>query len=162
MASPSFQIVTRGMPARPDEWFRALNATPTELPQLSDDDKRSARIRHMTDEQYARHLMLRASARKREAEEAEKLGNAIVEILQRLGGEFQLTGIGKRGLEPGWHAFIEFRPRGTTEKFFDVPLPTEDFSDERNVGLLNTTDMDQIRGYLVSKLGIEGAGAVAS
>jgi hypothetical protein len=162
MASPNFQIVTRGMPARPDEWFRVLNAAQSELPQLSDDDKHSARIRHMTDEQYARHLMLRASARKREAQEAEMLGNAIVEILQRLGGEFQLTGIGKRGLEPGWHAFIEFRPHGTAEKFFDVPLPTEDFSDEQNVELLNAADIDQIRGYLVTKLGIEGAGAVAS
>lgn len=150
------------MPAKPDEWLRARNAAQSELPQLSEDDRRSARIRHMTDEQYARHLMLRASARKREAEEAEKLGNAIVEILERLGGEFHLTGIGKRGFEPGWHAFIEFRPHGTAEKFFDVPLPTEDFSDEQNVALLNAADVDQIRGYLVSKLGIEGAGAVAS
>jgi len=162
MPSSSFQIVTRGMPARPDEWFQVLNANQSELPELSEDDKRSARIRHMTDEQYARHLMLRASARRREAEEAEQLGNAIVEILQQLGGEFQLVGIGKRGLEPGWHAMIEFRPHGTVERFFDIALPTEDFSDKQNVELLNAADSDQIREFLVSRLGIEPPQAVAS
>ena len=161
MSSSSFQIVTRGMPARPDEWFQALNASRSELPKLSEDDKRSARIRQMTDEQYARHLMLRAAARKRETEEGERLGNAIVQILQQLGGEFHLKGIGKRGFEPGWRALIEFRPHGTVEKIFDIVLPTEDFSEDRNVELLNTSDIDQIRGYLISKLGIEGSGAVA-
>ena len=106
--------------------------------------------------------MLRASARKREEEEAERLGNAIVQVLQQLGGNYQLKGIGKRGLEPGWHALIEFSPRGTAEKFFDITLPTEDFSDERNIEVLNASDIDQIRGFLLAKLGIEGSGAVAS
>jgi hypothetical protein len=162
MSSTSFQIVTRGMPARPDEWFEALNASRSELPELSESDKRSARIRQMTDEQYARHLVLRASARRREAEEAERLGNVIVEILQQLGGLFRLTGIGKRGLEPGWHAMIEFRPQGTVERFFDIALPTEDFSGDQNVELLNAADSDQIREYLISKLGIDPPEAVAS
>jgi hypothetical protein len=162
MPSPGFQIVTRGIPAQAEEWFRAQNANLADLPQLSDEDRRRAKARRMTDEQYARHLVLRASARERETEEAERLGNAIVEILQQFGTDFHLKGIERRGLEPGWHVLIEFHPRGATHKFFDIALLTEDYSGDRQAEVLNLSDIDQIRGFLVARLGINELGAVAS
>lgn len=158
----AFQIITRGMPSRPDEWFRALDTANAELPKLTEDDKKRARLRRMTDEQYARHLMLRANTRQREMEEAERLGKTIVEILRGLGSEFQLKGIGKRGVEPGWWARIESSPRGSVEKIFDVQFPTEDFSDEQNSEILNIDDTEQIRNYLISRLGLEKSRTVAS
>lgn len=146
-----FQIVTRGMPSRPDEWFRSLNAPASDLPVLTEEDKRRARIRHLTDEQYARHLVLRASTRKREEQEAEELGNTIVEVLLELGGEFQLIGLWKRGLEPGWRARIQFHPEASG-KLFDVPLPTEDFSFEGAKQVLNVSDREEIRARLLAEL----------
>jgi hypothetical protein len=158
---PDFKIVTRGMPSRPDEWFQAQNAPKTELPELSKEDKQSARNSLRTDEQFARHLLLRASTRKREEMEAVELGTTISEILQGFGGDFQLLGIGKRGLDPGWFAQIQFRPEARG-RLFNVSLPTENFSDEQDVEVLNAADYEQIREHLISELGLEKSRMVAS
>ncbi len=158
-----FQIVTRGMPSRPDEWFHALNTPVSELPSLTDEDKRSARVRQMTDEQYARHLLLVAVTRKREEKEAEELGRTIAELLLELGGNFNLRAIGKRALEPGWYALIEpgpDRPAIGTPRY--VPFPTEDFSDGQNGEVLNIGDVARIRDRLISELDIETPLKVAS
>jgi len=159
----NFQIITRGMPSRPEEWFQVLNADQSKLPRLTEEDKRSARIRRMTDEQYARHLLLVSTTRKREADEAEALGKTIAGILQELGHGLQLKEIGKRGLEPGWRALIEFRPNGSGKKPpFYLSLPTEDFSDGQNGEVLDVGDVNQIRNFLMSQLGIENPRTVAS
>jgi len=158
---PDFKISTRGMPSRPDEWFQALNAPSAELPELTEDDKYSARISHRTEEQFARHLVLREFTRKREEKEAVGLGTTIAEILQGLGGDFQLQHIGKRGLDPGWFAQIQFRPEARG-RVLNVSLPTEDFSDEQNGEVLNVGDYEQIRDYLISELGLEKSRMVAS
>jgi len=149
---PAFDILTRGMPYRAEEWLLAQDTPESDLPRLTDEDRRRARIRHMTDEQYARHLVLRASTRKREEQEAEELGGTIVEILKELGGEFQLIGLWKRGLEPGWRAQIQFRPEDRG-RVYDVPLPTEDFSGGPIHRILNISDPEEIRACLLAKLG---------
>jgi len=151
---PDFQILTRGMPSRADEWFRALNVPDSELPALTEDDMRSARVRLMTDEQYARHLVLRAFTREREEQEGEVLGNTIAEILQELGGEFQLKSIGRRGLESGWCAQILYCPHGSVERIRSVSLPTEYFPDQPGRQVLNIFNPDEIRVYLLAELGL--------
>ena len=104
---PDFQITRRGMPARAEEWLSAESAPESELPQLTEEDKRRARLRQMTDEQYARHLVLRAYAKRRELAEAERIGEMIEKLFGELGGRFKLTAIAKRGFEPGWRALIK-------------------------------------------------------
>jgi hypothetical protein len=148
---PDFKVMTRGMPSRADEWLQTLNTPDAELPHLTEEDKHSARLRRMTDEQYARHLALRAYTRKREEREAEELGNAIIGILQEMGGEFRLLGLWKRGLEPGWRAQIQFRPEARG-RVFDVPLLTEDFSDEPGKEVLDASNHEDIRSHLLAAL----------
>jgi hypothetical protein len=149
----SFQILTRGMPARPDEWLHAQEVPEPELPQLTDDDRRRARIRHMSDEQYARHLLLRQTARQRELEEASQIGEVIERLFDEWKAGFRLKGIVKRGFEPGWRALIEGHSPASGWKFYDLQLPTESFSDERHQEILNPANPEEIREYLISKLG---------
>jgi hypothetical protein len=159
---PDFQITTRGMPARAEEWLLAEGAPESELPQLTDEDRRRARLRNMTDEQYARHLVLRAYAKRRELAEAERIGEIIESLFGELGGRFKLTAIVKRGFEPGWRALIESQSPGTGWKFFDVPLPTEDFSDEPGKQVLNISNPEEIRAYLLAELDVGEGQRVAS
>ena len=158
----SFQITTRGLPARAEEWLLASGTPENELPQLNDEDKRRARIRHMTDEQYARHLILRAAAKRRELDEAERIGGIIESLFVELGGRFKLNGIVKRGLEPGWRALIESSSPGKGWKFFDIPLPTEDFSDKPAKQVLNVANSEEVRAYLLAELNIDEGQKVAS
>jgi hypothetical protein len=157
-----FQITTRGMPARAEEWLLAEGAPESELPQLTEEDRRRARIRLMTDEQYARHLLLKDSARRREAGEAEKIGWIIQKLFGELEGKFKLNAVVKRGFEPGWHALIESHSAGAGAKFFDVPLPTEDFSDEPGKRVLNVSNPEEIRAYLLTKLELDEGQRAAS
>ena len=147
-----FQITTRGMPARAEEWLLAQDTPKSELPQLTEEDRRRARIRPMTDEQYARRLLLRAFAKRRESQEAEQIGGIIENLFGEIGGRFKLTAIVKRGFEPGWRALIESRSSGSGWEFFDIPLPTEDFSGEPGRQILNISNPEEIRAYLLTKL----------
>jgi hypothetical protein len=159
---PDFQITTRGMPARAEEWFRAEDAPESELPQLTEEDRRRARLRHMTDEQYARHLVLKAYAKRRELDEAERIGGIIQDLFGELGGKFKLNGVVKRGFEPGWRVLIESHSPGTGWKFFDVSLPTEDFSDEPGKRVLNISNPEEIRAYLLAELDLGESQRIAS
>lgn len=158
----AFQILTRGLPARVDEWFAAMATPSTQLPQLSDEDRRRARIRNMSDEQYARHLVLRRSARERESEEAQRIGDTIEKLFEEWKAGYRLKGIVKRGFEPGWRALIESHSHVSGGKFFDIPLPTEDFSGERNDTVIDAANPEEIREYLISKLGRDEFRTVAS
>ncbi len=149
----AFQILTRGLPARAEEWLLAQETPIANLPVLSEEDQQRARIRHLSDEQYARHLLLRQSARKRESEEGERIGKVILDLFEEWKAGFHLKGIVKRGFEPGWCALIELQAPGSGSKFFEIPLPTEDFSDERDRQVLNVANPEEIREYLRSKLG---------
>lgn len=157
----AFQILTRGLPARAEEWLAAVATPSAELPSLSDEDRRRARLRNLSDEQFARHLLLRQSARQRETEEAKMIGTAIEDIFEEWKAGFRLKGIVKRGFEPGWRALIEFHSPMSGWRFYDIPLPTEDFSNDKQQ-VLNAMNRDEIREYLISKLGRDEFRTVAS
>jgi hypothetical protein len=149
---PDFQITTRGMPARAAEWLLAQGTPEYELPQLTEEDKRRARLRPMTNEQYARRLLLRSLAKRRESQEAWQIGGIIENLFGELGGRFKLIAIVKRGFEPGWRALIESHSSGSGTKFFDISLPTEDFSGEPGKPILDISDPEEIRDYLLTEL----------
>lgn len=159
---PDFQILTRGMPSRAEEWLLAESAPKSELPQLTEEDRRRARLRHMSDEQYARHLVLRAYSKRRELDEAERIGGIIQDLFGEFGGKFKLNGVVKRGLEPGWRVLIESHSPGTGWKFFDLFLPTEDFFDEPGKRVLNISNPEEIRAYLLAELDFNEAQRIAS
>jgi len=151
---PDFKILTRGMPARTDEWLLAMNTPLAELPKLTEEEKRSAARSFRTDEQYARHLLLRSSAKKRESEEAEQIGAIIESFFAEIGDEFQLNGVVKRGFEPGWRAQIQSKSGAAGWKFYEVQIPTEDFSGEPGKQALKIAEPEQIRDLLIAELGI--------
>lgn len=158
----SFQVFTRGMPARAEEWLKALNVPVSDLPRLTDDERRRAGIRRLSEEQYARHILLRASARDREDQEGKLLGDIIVDLLKELSGDFSLKSVVKRGLEPGWHALIEYRVGSAVDRLIDLVIPTEDFSDQPGSRVISVGDVDEVRDYVRSVLRGQNIGAVAS
>lgn len=149
---PDFQIVTRGLPARAEEWLLAQRIPECDLPPLAELDKQRARIRHITDEQYSRRLFMRDRARKRETEEAKLLGGIVQDLFVELGGSFTLKGVVKRGFEPGWRVLIEFHAPNAGWKFFDISIPTEDFSGEPGKQVLNVSNHEEIRAFLLAEL----------
>jgi hypothetical protein len=157
-----FQIVTRGMPALAEEWILASRAPESQLPQLTEVDRSRARGRYMSEEQYARHLLLRSYASGRETEEAKQIGEIVISLFGDLNGGFELKGVVKRGAEAGWHILIESRSAKSGSKVFDILLPTEDFSGEGGKDLLDVHSPEEIRGYLVSALNVEQVRKVAS
>jgi hypothetical protein len=157
------QIVTRGIPASADEWFRAFNIPEDELPGLTDEDKRRARLRHLNDEQYRRHLALRKFAKERELAEAKSLGRETTNLLAELGIEYRLKGVVKRGLESGWHLLIESKGGRVAARVWDVHfgpeiLGADNVGDERQ----NLLTADVLRSPLFQALGREDALRAAS
>ena len=150
------------MPARAEEWLQVSTIPASDLPQLTEEDGRRARIRHMTDEQYGRRLLLRARARQRETEEAERIGGMIQALFAELGGNLKLNAIVKRGFEPGWRALIQSHLSGKGWKFFDISLPTEDFSGEPGKQVLDISNPEEIRAFLLAELDLGDGQRVAS
>jgi hypothetical protein len=116
----------------------------------------------MSDEQYARHLVLRRSARKRESEEARQIGEIIEKLFDEWRAGYRLKGITKRGFEPGWRALIEYHSPVSGWRFFDIPIPTEDFSGEGGESVIDATNPEELRRYLGVKLGRDEIRTVAS
>jgi hypothetical protein len=157
------QIVTRGIPASADEWFRALHAPEDELPGLTDEDKVRARLRHLNDEQYRRHLALRKYAKDREFAEAESLGREITNLLAELGSEYRLKAVVKRGLESGWHMLIESRGGRTGARVWDIHFGPEILGAD-NIGTerQHFLTSEVLRSHLFHALGREDALRAAS
>jgi hypothetical protein len=157
------QIVTRGIPASADEWFRAFHIAEDELPGLTDEDKRRAKLRHLNDEQYRRHLALRKFAKDREFVEAEFLGRETVNLLAELGPEYQLKSVAKRGLEAGWHMLIESRGGRAGTRVWDIHFGPEILgADNAGADRKNLITAELLRPHLFHSLGREDALRAAS
>ncbi len=155
------QIVTRGLPASADDWFRAVHIPEDELPGLTEDDKRRAKLWHLNDEQYRRHLALRQFAKDRELAEAETIGRETASLLAELGDQYLLRAVWKRGLEPGWYVRIE--SKGGRARVWDIHFGP-DIIGADNVGAERQSLLTAqvLRPHLFEKLGREDALQAAS
>ena len=145
-----FQIVTAGIPATADEWFRAQSLPESQLPPLEEADRPRARLNWMSELQYRRRLALRQIAADRERADAQHLGRRIQELLPLYGGGC-LESLVRRGQAYEWEANVRLDRNGrTTFKTFTVTrdgltMDEADFAAALRQILVDETPMRDVR-----------------
>ncbi len=120
----SFKVITMGRPASTAEWVRAENAPESDLPPLTETQRRNAAAFHQSEHDYSRNLLLRRYAREREERAGRLLGERIAAVLKDLGPEYKLHTVARRGADSGWHTLIE-HPLGVRDLQFGSDVESE-------------------------------------
>ena len=107
MAASHFSVFVSGVTGSVEDWRKAKNAPMEELPELNDEQKEVARKMEMSEEEYARGVLVAQYGEQRQKERGEKLGKKVEEILGRLGGTYRLEALVREGVKGRWVARIE-------------------------------------------------------
>jgi hypothetical protein len=142
----SFQILIPGHSVSVDEWRRASTASTSELPTLSEDQKEVARKFGVTEEEYARNVLAASYGRQRMRQRAQRLGEAVQEVLEQLGGTYRVTAVRRDMDRLGWIVRIE-----TQRKDVDVFVSQELTDDLLDSG--SNEERERLRLRVVSSLG---------
>jgi len=89
------------------EWRRAQHAPPSELPELTAEQKEVARKFGITEEEYARNVLAGQYGRQRVRQRAQALGEAVQEVLNHLGRMYRVIAVSRDMDHPGWVVRIE-------------------------------------------------------
>ena len=93
MKSPQFEVVVQGSRISPEDLMRAMRASVSELPKLTEEQKKNARRFGETPQEYARRELAELYAKERMRGRAEQIGQAAAQILQERGHDYQLRGV---------------------------------------------------------------------
>jgi hypothetical protein len=146
----SFQVVTVGMPATAEEWFRALHAPETEIPPLTEAEHERATRFGVNPDQYARGRMAHRLAEEREKCMGEQFGRLVEQLLKGLGPEYRLTSVARKGWEPKWRLSIY----KSQDKVWDLGYSTSDIEAILSVPVQETR-IEALRRRLLTELGRE-------
>jgi hypothetical protein len=106
MATPHFNVFVSGSTSSAEDWQRAMNAPKSELPKLNEEQKDVARKMGMSEEEYARGVLVSQYGEQRQRERGEKLGSKIEAILSGLGEPYRLEAVIREGVKGRWVARI--------------------------------------------------------
>jgi hypothetical protein len=146
MEQSRFQIEIPGHSVSVGEWRRASVAPISELPVLTDDQKEVARKFGVTEEEYARNVLAGSYGRQRMHERAQRLGEAVEQVLEQLGGAYRVTAVRRDMDRLGWIVRIETQPRDV-DVFVSQEL-TDDLLDSGS-----NEQRERLRLRVVSSLG---------
>lgn len=136
----SFKVFISGASNSAEEWKEALEAPPTALPTLDEEQKEAARRFQVSEEEYARGVLAGKLGERRHAQRAEVLGRAVEAILEGLGQEYQLDAILRQGTEFRWVFRIE-----TPQGLRNVAVPLNLADDVIDSGLVDTLEQLKVR-----------------
>ncbi len=142
----NFDVFVSGLSSSVEEWRRALNAPPSELPELNAEQKEIVRKFGITEEEYARGLLAGLYGQERMQKRGRQLGRAVEAILGDLGVGYQLKAVIAEMTKGRWVARIQ-----TPEKIVNVAIAREladDIVDSNTV-----QDQEKLRVLLLSSLG---------
>jgi len=146
MATPHFEIFISGSTGSVEDWQNAMNAPKSELPKLSNEQKEVARRMEMSEEEYARGVLVGRYGENRQKQRGEKLGQRIEEILEGLGKPYQLEALLREGVKFRWVARIRTSgPPKNVAIGFDL---ADDIIDSGTV-----QDMERLRVLMLQALG---------
>ncbi|HTG58085.1 MAG TPA: hypothetical protein VMG63_01555 [Terriglobia bacterium] len=135
-----FQIVVPSHSVSVEEWRRALAAPISELPVLSEEQKEVAQKFGVTEEQYARNVLAGSYGQRRMHQRAQRLGEEVQEVLDRLGGGQRVIAV-KRDLDRlGWVVRVE-----TQQRDIDVIVSQELADDLLDSGSLEQRERLRLR-----------------
>jgi hypothetical protein len=144
-----FNVVVLDATGSPEEWRRALRASPSDLPVLDAAQREDARRRGVSEQDYARGVFLEKLAEERWQERGRSLGEIIREVLKPLEPEYRLAAIIAEVRRKRWTLRFEQRGRALS----DVHLDGELVDDLLNYNAVE--DAERLRVKVLTGLGRE-------
>jgi hypothetical protein len=146
METPNFDVVISGGTVSLDHRQRAINAAKEELPDLNEEEKEIARKRGISEEEYARRVLLAHYGEDLQRERGKVFGERIQKILEGLGSEYKLDAVIRQGTQLRWLARIE-----VGGKVFAVAIPMELADDIIDAG--SDRDISRLRNLVFFGVG---------
>lgn len=140
-----FEVLISGWTGALEDWRRSLQAPPSELPELTAEEKEFARRWGIGEEAYARSRLSLEYGRRRRERRAIQLGRAVEEILGDMGAAYQLKAVIAEMMKARWVLRIQ-----TPQKVVNVAVDREladDIVDSNTI-----QDQDRLRELVVSSL----------
>jgi len=132
---PHFGVFVSGSTSSVEDWQRAKNAPKADLPRLNEEQKEIARKMGMSEDEYARGVLVLQYGENRQRERGKVLGERIEEVLEDLGAPYKLDALMREGVKFRWLARIE-TPRGLRNVAIGMEL-ADDVVDSAAVQDLN-------------------------
>jgi hypothetical protein len=146
MASSHFEVFISGVTGSVEDWQKAMSAPKAELPALNQEQKEVARKMGMSEEEYARGVLVGQYGEARQRKRGEKLGRHIEEILSGLGDPYRLEALIREGVKLRWVARIN-----TPQAPKNVAIPSDLASDI--IDSATVQDMERLRVLILEALG---------
>ena len=150
MGAPQFQVVVQGSRISPEDLVRAMNASESELPKLTQEQKKIARGFKMSQEEYAREELARLYGHERMLERGRRLGETASQILEVLAPDYRLAAVTSQMTKVRWVLTVR-TPAGDANVF--VPLELADDV----VDWAPREKVEELRSRLFYGLGLEEA-----
>jgi len=145
MATEGFKIFVSDFSSSTEEWRRALAADDSELPELTEDQKKWAKRFGVTEKEYARGVLVGNYGQERTKGKGRALGELVEEILQVLDG-YRLVAVLWQGSRLRWLLRIQ-----GPEKTFGVPVSFEAADDVLNSGILE--EFEKLKASVLAGVG---------
>lgn len=145
MGTPSFDVVISGGTVSLEGRQMALSASETELPKLSEEQKEIARKKGISEEEYARRVLLVQYGEDLQRQRGKVLGEQIQKIVSELGCEYKLVAVIRQGAQLRWLARIE------SGKVFAVAIPMDLADDIVDTGA--DQDISRLRNLVLFGVG---------
>jgi hypothetical protein len=146
MAAPHFNIFVSGSTGSVEDWQRAMNAPKSELPKLNEEQRSVARKMGMSEEEYARGVLVGQYGERREVERGRQLGQRIEEIVGGLGAPYRLEALIREGVKFRWVARID-----TLKEPKNIAIGMELADDIIDSGVVQ--DLDRLKAIILEALG---------
>jgi hypothetical protein len=106
MAASHFNVFVSGVTSSVEDWQKAMSAPKAELPRLNEEQREVARKMGISEEEYARGVLVGQYGEKTQLQRGQMLGKRIEEILEGLGGAYRLESLIREGVKFRWVARI--------------------------------------------------------
>jgi len=146
MAAPHFNVFVSGVTSSVEDWQKAMNAPKTELPKLNQEQREVARKMGISEEEYARGVLVGQYGESRQRERGHALGQRIEELLEGLGKPYKLEALIREGGKFRWVARID-TPREPKNIAIEMEL-ANDIIDSATV-----QDLERLRLVILEALG---------
>jgi predicted transglutaminase-like protease len=146
MSVPHFDVFVSGVTGSVEDWQNAMNAPKAELPKLNNEQKEIARKMGISEEEYARGVLVGQYGESRQKQRGETLGLRIAEVLDGLGKPYQLETLIREGVNRRWVARIN-TPHEPKNVAIEIDL-ANDLIDSGTV-----QDMERLRVLMLRTLG---------
>ncbi len=131
MATEGFKIFVSDFSSSAEEWKRALTADDSELPKLTDEQRKWAKRFGVAEREYARGVLAGSYGQERTKGKGKALGELVAQILDGLGSEYKLIAVLWQGSRFRWLLRVQ-----TPDRVCGVPVGFEMADDILESGIL--------------------------